>query len=446
MEGRKVVPRKSFDGDGSFVVPPASKRSRLALADKSNEAKQVQVVPSESPERRRKKTPALDETDDELMALGLHRLDEEGDAGSSSGRRKNLPGKKYAEPSPVFSFKKPEPRVQSRPSTAGPSYFASLPDELVIQILHWLPKRVLAHMALTCRRFSRLARDEVFWRRVDLGGRRLPPGVLGLLLLRGVTYLRCAKASFTSPVFLKPSKLISSKLQFLDLSVSDLALSDLDLVLGSCQRLVKLSMESLKLSSRSLSLVSQNSNLSVLHLAMCSGVTAAEVTHLLQTCSQLKELNLAWTNLDAASVEAVCRNVNSSMERLNLSGCRDTLQDSLVVTLTRRCPRLLELDVSDAVRLTGKVIHVILTNLTRLESLSTSRCYSITPVAYLAAAESQSLRYLNVFGVMKDAAFKELRRRLGGRIDLNQFPFSSIARPTVGIRRTSLWGNRVRDD
>ena len=55
-----------------------------------------------------------------------------------------------------------------------------------------------------------------------------------------------------------------------------------------------------------------------------------------------------------------------------------------------------------------------------------------------------SLLALDVFGVLTPHAVEHLRELLPG-IAVNQFPFSSIARPTTGTRRTSLWGMRVRD-
>lgn len=51
---------------------------------------------------------------------------------------------------------------------------------------------------------------------------------------------------------------------------------------------------------------------------------------------------------------------------------------------------------------------------------------------------------LDVFGMLKETALVWLREALTG-IEVNKFPFSSIARPTTGPRRSSIWGLRVRD-
>ena len=53
-------------------------------------------------------------------------------------------------------------------------------------------------------------------------------------------------------------------------------------------------------------------------------------------------------------------------------------------------------------------------------------------------------RYLNIFGSLQDSALNELKRFLPN-VEVNKFLFSSVARPTVGIKRTSIWNLRVRD-
>lgn len=103
-----------------------------------------------------------------------------------------------------------------------------------------------------------------------------------------------------------------------------------------------------------------------------------------------------------------------------------------------------ELDISDSRSLTEETIRHIVELGNNIESLSISRCYGIAPVNYLNLAGCRHLKYLNVFGVMKEAALDELKSCLDS-IDINKFLFSSIARPTVGIKRTSIWNERTRD-
>ena len=54
------------------------------------------------------------------------------------------------------------------------------------------------------------------------------------------------------------------------------------------------------------------------------------------------------------------------------------------------------------------------------------------------------LMYLDIFGILTEPALVALKENLA-KIKVNKYLFSSVARPTVGIRRTSIWGQRVRD-
>ena len=100
--------------------------------------------------------------------------------------------------------------------------------------------------------------------------------------------------------------------------------------------------------------------------------------------------------------------------------------------------------MSDARSLTSSAIQSIVSHSELIENLSTSRCFGIAPATYLKLERCSNLKYLNVFGVMKDGALEELKSYLSS-IDINKFYHSSIARPTVGIKRTSIWNQRTRE-
>lgn len=52
--------------------------------------------------------------------------------------------------------------------------------------------------------------------------------------------------------------------------------------------------------------------------------------------------------------------------------------------------------------------------------------------------------YLDIFGMLTEAALTMLEHTFTN-ISINKFLHSSVARPTVGTRRTSIWGLRTRD-
>lgn len=94
--------------------------------------------------------------------------------------------------------------------------------------------------------------------------------------------------------------------------------------------------------------------------------------------------------------------------------------------------------------LTILAVHYLL-NFSKIEHLSLSRCYSIPQSAYMRLTHMPCLMYLDVFGLMSESVLKSLQANLHQRPEINKFLYSSVARPTVGIRRTSIWGLRVRD-
>jgi len=55
-----------------------------------------------------------------------------------------------------------------------------------------------------------------------------------------------------------------------------------------------------------------------------------------------------------------------------------------------------------------------------------------------------SLTYLDIFGMLSDTAMEVLEKQLP-KMGINKFIHSSVSRPTVGTRRTSIWGLRTRD-
>lgn len=56
----------------------------------------------------------------------------------------------------------------------------------------------------------------------------------------------------------------------------------------------------------------------------------------------------------------------------------------------------------------------------------------------------KSLVYLDVFGLLTEQALAVLQDSFVN-VGINKFIHSSVARPTVGTRRTSIWGLRTRD-
>jgi len=322
--------------------------------------------------------------------------------------------------------------------------FHKMSDEIILLVFKWLPKCSLARCASVCKRWSRLVKDETLWKRVDLGIKTIRPGVLADVVSRGCVVLRLARSTISSPVFYPDYSSQISKLQYLDLSMSTINPNCLAELLKTCVLLKKLALENCDLNDSVCDGIGQNRNLDVLHLAMAQGLSPTGVETVLSSCTKLRELNVSWTDLSLAGLQVLTENLPSSIDRLCIAGYRDTLQDIHVQNICNRCPGLIELDLSDAAQLTADTISIVVGRLIRLESFSTSRCYGISPYSYLSLKKLHSLLCLNIYGLLGNTALDEIKTALDG-VEVNQYPLSSVARPTIGIKRTSIWNLRVRD-
>ncbi|KAB0795108.1 hypothetical protein PPYR_11947 [Photinus pyralis] len=329
------------------------------------------------------------------------------------------------------------------------NHFQQLSDEVILHIFYWLPKRCLKMAALVCRRWHRLSQDESLWSRMDASHRHLDPGALGNILSRQAIILRLAHAKVAFPPFIPGMKAYSqefrSRLLYLDLSMATINQEALTMLFSKCRRLKKLSLEHVPVDNNVLFALSRNRELEILNLAMVEGITLEGFHHILANCRKLKELNVAWTYLNSQCLKLICSNLPLTVDRLNLSGCRKCLSDESVLDLVKSCPNLRELDLSDCTTIScNSIDHIV--RLGNLNFLALSRCYFINYRSIILLKEVKSLMYLDVHGGHIDQSEIDIiQKNLGGKVNINKFKFSSIARPTVGPKRSTIWGLRVRD-
>ncbi|KAI4477801.1 hypothetical protein M0802_014633 [Mischocyttarus mexicanus] len=333
-------------------------------------------------------------------------------------------------------------RKKRKLSRTGNDEFIKLSDEMILMIFRWLPKKCLVRCMLVCKRWCQIARDEALWSRLDLSSKVLNEGTLEHILPRGVQILRLAQAEIADPIYMENTEILSSKLQYLDLSMAVISANGLAALLFKCKLLKKLSLESCILNNACCYAIRLNTEISVLNLAMCEGINLECVKDLIKLRS-LTALNVAWCSLDAESVSLLCKSLPPTLTRLNISGCRNSMMDNNIKDLVKSCPKMIELDLSDCTLLTMNSSPYLL-NFSALEHLSLSRCYSIPPTTFIRLAYMPCLMYLDLFGLMTEPMAKSVQSNCG-EIEINKFLYSSVARPTVGVRRTSIWGLRVRD-
>ncbi|KPJ05360.1 S-phase kinase-associated protein 2 [Papilio xuthus] len=282
-------------------------------------------------------------------------------------------------------------RTKSEPT--GCDTFSVLSDEMILSVFKWLPKRTLAHCMLIGE-----------WR--------------------------------------PSTTVIQSRIQYLDLSMCSVDQQTLDSLLERCSSLRKLSLESVQLNNSTCTIIGKCKNLETLNLTMSKGITSEGLQEILKGCVSLLSLNISWCNLNQEALQVLVSCLPQKLQRLNIGGARIMTND-MVQQLVERCPRLLELDLSDCSQLSAAAVKSVL-NLSCLEHVAFSRCYLLPPHVLTKLGSMSSLQYLEVWGMLQSGSLTALRAALPG-MQINQFMFSAIARPTVGARRTSVWGLRTRD-
>ncbi|XP_045541230.1 S-phase kinase-associated protein 2 [Papilio machaon] len=329
-------------------------------------------------------------------------------------------------------------RTKSEPT--GCDTFSVLSDEMILSVFKWLPKRTLAHCMLVCKRWYRLACDESLWQRLDLGNKVLSKDALGRVLARKPIIVRLASTEIGE--WHPTTAITQSRIQYLDLSMCSVDQKTLDSLLERCSSLRKLSLESVQLHDSTCKIIGKCKNLETLNLTMSKNITAEGLEEILKGCVSLLSLNISWCNLNQESLQVLVSCLPQKLQRLNIGGARIMTND-MVQKLVERCPRLLELDLSDCSQLSAASVKSVL-NLSCLEHVALSRCYLLPPHVLTKLGSMSSLQYLEVWGMLQSGSLTALRAALPG-MQINQFMFSAIARPTVGARRTSIWGLRTRD-
>lgn len=204
-------------------------------------------------------------------------------------------------------------------------------------------------------------------------------GVLVTIISRGVVILRLAQSTiYDTALGLNGAALegFECKLQYLDLSMSRISPAGLEQLLSHCRQLKKLSLEHVQLNEAVCEQIARNTDLEAINFALCEGMTVYGLKIMFSNLNNLQSLNMGWTSLTTDELITFCTHVSPSVLRLNISGCRKTMNDPELDKLVTRLPNLRELDLSDCTLLSKDIIDILL-GLKHLEYLSLSRCYKL---------------------------------------------------------------------
>lgn len=226
-----------------------------------------------------------------------------------------------------------------QPREVHPDPFQSLSEEMLVHLFSFLPKKTLNRIAVVNERFSRVVQDKTLWIRLDLGGKYVRPGALGIILARDVVIVRLAQTRIPPPVFEKDffDEDYESKLQYLDLSMASIDKPSLTELLTVCRSLKKLSLEAVPIDINVCRQIAMNKSLEVLNLAMCEGLKPDGVMVIITNLQNLLALNISWTQLNSNCVAIIMENLTPAIMRLNIAGCRKSLMDKREYYLQNSC-------------------------------------------------------------------------------------------------------------
>ncbi|KAL7072886.1 hypothetical protein ACQ4LE_008057 [Meloidogyne hapla] len=330
-------------------------------------------------------------------------------------------------------------------------YLSKLPDFLLLQIFKHLNKHDLVRIMRTCRVFSQLGKNPIFWQFMNLSKRPIDELSLHSLLDRKMEILRLAEAELIeSPQFISSYEINIpnieiAKLTHLDLSHATYENAEILLrIFERCRNLEALSLESCPLLNDSIcNEIGKNLDLRFLDLVYVNSLSATGIYSILSNCRSLEEVNFGWADVGNGAITLICKLAPPSLIRLNLSGFRsnEELNDENVKFLCLSCPNLEELDLSDNELITEQALEAISPGLKNLSRLTLSRCYAIEPMSFVSL---QNLEILNIFGCITNEGVELLRERLHPTL-IDHSPICTIAKPTVGLSVASIWGKRTRD-
>ena len=185
---------------------------------------------------------------------------------------------------------------------------------------------------------------------------------------------------------------------------------------SSC--LEKLSLAYQELDSDLVESILQNSEtLKVLHLYYCSGLSFKSIW-IITSLDKLSELNLGQTKLCRESITYLCNNLTPNLEKI----CLDSVQvnDDDIQKLTKRCNKLIELDLSNCKEITNISVTRIIENLSN-SLVKLSLPYQIDDFYTLIELKTMSkLKYVSLARFRMDSAKKDSLKRRLNNIEINK--------------------------
>ena len=244
-----------------------------------------------------------------------------------------------------------------------------LPVEVILKILDFLDIKELLLCGQVSKQLRAIANDESLWLKLNLYERKVPYDFIEKAVGNGCQYLSLVGCDILSLTGKSESSL---NLKFLNLYGGCQGVQKL---VQNCSSLQKLSVAWLTLDSDDIQYVCQSGQtLQVLDLEECHfdlhNLTES-LTGLFTNCAHLTELNIGDNELLDPHIQALVDNLTPTILKVNLNR-RVNLKIEHVKTLVRRCNNITHLDLRRTF-LTNDAVHSIIKYLrTSMEKLDVS--------------------------------------------------------------------------
>ena len=270
--------------------------------------------------------------------------------------------------------------MDSKDLTTSPQKFSTLslndvPDEVILRVFSNLEIKDFIRCGQVSKRIRAISQDQSLWLRMDLyENKSVATGFLEYVLNNGCKYLGLGFAQIAH-IDGESLKCNASQLKYLDLSLCGSSHQVFDDLLSSCHSLEKLALDTQNQRILHDDLVKTmchqfGATLQVLDLSNCNGknmeTMSLEIIQLMiDSFSQLKEVNFRDTYLSEESLDYVSNNLSETVVKVGLSG-QGNLRYKHISALVNRCSKLTSLDLENCC----SISNISMTNI--IESLKSS--------------------------------------------------------------------------
>jgi hypothetical protein len=328
-----------------------------------------------------------------------------------------------------------------------------LPDEIILKILSQVNIRDLFGCSRWMnKRMSRIAKDKSLWEKMNLRSNVDVPALLFAKLIENGCE-KLAVPNYLDLDWLSASFEENSKLKYLSFLVSKFSEGLLDFA-ASCHGLEKLNVvlwcgdfsnaEFQSAFDKLLKCITNSSStLKVLRIQCYSQIISYESMRLIvTTCQGLTELKISYSPMSQETMNFLCANLTTGIEKLDISGLTPFGDDQLKSVVTR-CNKLTELAFDDwhnsrNFRYSDESVDITIQNLS--QTLTKLQVFSVSNFSFPNLLKIASMPNLKVLRIFRDLPANEKEKLIKMLPHLSDtFESHCVMSPSACVLCDNLW-------